>query len=151
MEHSLYIILRVSAVYSFLFLLFRLIGARTLAESTPFDVVLLLIISEATQQAMIQNDSSLSTAFIAVLTLAGLDYLLTLLRVRVPWVEKLLEQPPKLLFKDGKLNKITLRREHILECDILASARENCGIDSFDQIDTATLESNGRISIKPRE
>lgn len=143
-------IFHAASIYFFLFLLFRLIGARSLAESTPFDLVLLLIVSEATQQAMIGSDSSLATAFIAIGTLVGLDTLLSLLRSRVPSFRLILEQKPQTLMSKGTVYFPTLRKQHVLVEDIVASAREAHGIEKLEQIDSAFLESSGRISIIPK-
>jgi uncharacterized membrane protein YcaP (DUF421 family) len=73
-------ILRAAAVYGFLLLLFRVAGKRSLAEMTAFDFILLLIISEATQQAMIDSDNSMVNAFLIILTLTGLNIGLSLLK-----------------------------------------------------------------------
>ena len=72
-------VIRGMAVYLFLFLILRIMGKRSLAETTTFDFVVLLIISEVTQQAMINTDNSLTAATILITTLLGMDLLFTLL------------------------------------------------------------------------
>ena len=75
-------VLGATTIYLFLLLLFRLSGKRTLAEVTPFDLILLLIISEATQSALVGSDDSLTNAMLLVATLVGLNVLMSEIKVR---------------------------------------------------------------------
>src|SRR5687767_5889736 len=77
-------VLRATAVFVFLVIVFRITGRRTLMEMTSFDFVLLLILSEATQNAMIGNDYSVTNGFLVILTLVGLDITLSSIKHRVP-------------------------------------------------------------------
>ncbi len=77
-------VVRAAAVYLFLLVVFRISGKRTLAQFTPFDFILLLIISETVQQAMVDTDNSWTNAAILVLTLVGISIALSLIRERVP-------------------------------------------------------------------
>src|SRR5688500_4793990 len=95
-------VLRGLAVYAFLLLIFRISGKRSLAETSSFDLVLLLIISETTQQAMVDNDHSMFNAFILIVTLIGADVLLSLLKQRAPLVERWLDGIPLIIVKDGR-------------------------------------------------
>lgn len=143
-------IFRAAAVYVTLLLLFRIAGKRTLSEITTFDFVLLLIISEAVQQAMIANDNSMTSAFFIVLTLVGLDILLSLAKQRWPRVERLLDPRPVVIVRDGELVAHAARRERVDEEDLLSAARTLHGLERMDQIKHAILESGGKISVIPR-
>jgi hypothetical protein len=87
-------VLRVALIYGFLLLVFRLAGRRSLSEATTFDLLMLLIISETTQQAMVDDDHSVTQACILILTLVGLDLGLSLLKDRSKRLEKLLDDVP---------------------------------------------------------
>ena len=84
-------VLRGAAVYVFLLVLFRIAGQRTLSDLTTFDFVLLLIISEAIQQALIDSDNSMTHAFLIVLTLVALNIGVSLWKQRSPRVDRLIE------------------------------------------------------------
>jgi uncharacterized membrane protein YcaP (DUF421 family) len=95
-------IIRAAAVYLVLLLLFRIVGKRTLAETGTFDFVLLLIIAEATQQAMIDDDNSMTNAFLIILTLLALNVGFSLLKQRWPLVDRLVDDVPVLIMVDGR-------------------------------------------------
>ena len=144
------IILRSATVYAIVWLVFRISGKRTLKDLTTFDFVLLLIISECTQQALIGQDYSITGAGLAIATLLAVDIALSLLKQRFTRVEKVLDNVPVILIEKGTLHDERLHKERIDEADILASARERYGIARLDQIDYAILETNGAISIIPK-
>src|SRR4051812_27363967 len=89
-------------VYVFLLVIFRLAGKRTLAEITTFDFAILLIISETTQQAMIGQDQSLTNGLILITTLVGTDIALSLWKQRSRWFERLADDVPVIIMKDGR-------------------------------------------------
>ena len=94
-------VLRPTFVYLFVLVLLRLTGRRTLAQITTFDFVLLLIISEATQQALIGVDNSMINSAIVVSTLIGLNILMSLLKQRSRWFDRLLDDIPVVIVSDG--------------------------------------------------
>jgi uncharacterized membrane protein YcaP (DUF421 family) len=143
-------ILRGLVVYGFLLVVFRISGKRSLAETTSFDLVLLLIISETTQQAMVDHNHSLSNAFLLIITLVGADILLSLLKQRAPAAERWLDGVPLVIVKDGRLIQDRAARERIDENDVLEAARLQQGLETMDQIKFAVLERGGRISIIPQ-
>lgn len=147
----MYTILRGAVVYIVLLIVFRINGKRSLTQITTFDFVLLLIISEVVQQAMLSDDNSLTNAFLLVITLIGLDIGLSLLSQRSSLVQKLVNSVPLVLIENGKIHKDRLERERIEEADILAKAREQEGIEHLDQIKYAVLETSGVITIIPRK
>lgn len=145
------VVWRAVAVYLIIFVVFRLSGKRSVKDITTFDFVLLLIISEATQQALIgAEDYSLTAAVLAIVTLVGLDIGLTLLKQRWPWFAKFMEDLPIVLVQDGRPLKKRMEKERVDEEDVLASARELHGLERMDQIKYAVLERNGSISIVPK-
>lgn len=142
-------VFRTVAMFAVLLLLFRLTGRRTLGSITNFDFVLLLIISEATQQAMIGDDSSLVNAMLVTATLLLCNVGLSLLKGRSALVARLLEGVPTLLVAHGRPLEDRLRRARVDEQDVLSAAREAQGLERIEQIRFAVLEANGRITIVP--
>ncbi len=142
-------VLRATAVYLFLLLLFRVIGRRTVGELTTFDFILLLIISEATQQAMLTDDFSVTNGFIVILTLVAWDVVLSLLKRRSPRVDRFVDGVPLIVVDNGQPRYDVMYRARIDESDILAAARMNQGLERIDQIKYAVLEPSGGISIIP--
>lgn len=142
-------VLRVALVYLFLMALFRLAGRRTLADVSPFDFVLLLIISELVQQAIVADDPSLTNAAILCSTLVALDITLTLLKQRSPRIQRMLEGRAVLLVEHGEPLPDALAKMRIDTSDILAAARLSQGLERMDQIRFAVLEKTGGISIVP--
>ena len=143
-------IIRAAAVYFFLLVVFRLAGKRTLAQATPFDLVLLLTISEAVQNAMTRTDQSLTGAFGVVLTLVGLDIALSILKSKSRTFDRLLDDVPVVLVQDGQPLAERMRRARVDESDILEAARELQGLERLEQVRYAVLERDGQISIVPK-
>jgi uncharacterized membrane protein YcaP (DUF421 family) len=137
-------------MYFFLLILFRIAGRRTLGQMTNFDFVLLLIISEATQNAMIGNDYSVTNGILVILTLVGIDIGLSILKQYFPTMERYLEGLPLVLVDRGRPLKDLMHKARVDEKDILSAARENQGLERMDQIQYAVLETNGGISIIPK-
>jgi uncharacterized membrane protein YcaP (DUF421 family) len=138
------------AVYLFLLLIFRISGKRSLRNATTFDLVLLLIIAETTQQALVRDDASVTGAFLLIVVLVGADILLSLLKRWLPRADRLLEGQPLVIVRHGALLKRRMHIERVDEDDILSAARETRGLERLEEIDRAVLEKNGAISIIPR-
>jgi uncharacterized membrane protein YcaP (DUF421 family) len=142
---------RALAVYVVLLIVLRLSGKRTLSEMTTFNFVLLLMVSEATQQALLGEDFSVTNAALVILTLVALDRGADFIRFRWDRADRLSEGVPLLLVENGRPVDVALRKEHIGLDEILAAARESQGLERLDQIRYAVLENSGGISIVPRE
>jgi uncharacterized membrane protein YcaP (DUF421 family) len=140
-------IVRVIVMYIFLMLVFRLSGRRTLGESTVFDFLMLLVISETTQQAMVGEDHSMTHAFLLILTFLGMNILMSLLKQRSRTVEKVLDDVPLIIVEHGKPMKERMDRVRVDEADVLEAARRSQGIQRMDQIKYAVLERSGHISV----
>lgn len=144
-------VLRALAIYLFLVVVFRISGKRTLAEVTTFDFVLLLIISEATQQALLGDDFSVTMAFLVITTLIGLDIFFSLVQRRFKPVDRLMSGLPLVLVDNGRLLHERLKKVRVDEAEILHSARQLHGLERMDQVKYAVLETSGGISIVPRD
>ena len=144
-------VLRGVSVYLVLLLLFRLTGKRSLDQITTFDFVLLLIIGEATQQALLSNDFSLTNAIVVIVTLVVLDVGFSMLKEHSPRAARILEGLPMVLVEKGRLHQDRARTERVDESDVLESARIHHGLERMDQIKYAVLERNGEISIIPAQ
>lgn len=144
-------VIRCAIIYGFLLVIFRVSGKRTMSEITTFDLVLLLIISEATQQAMISDDYSVTNGIICVTTLVALDILLSIVKQRWKWVEKWTDGLPLVLVKDGEMLAEQMDKSRVNRADILHAARELQGLERLDQVKYAVLEQSGGITIIPKE
>jgi uncharacterized membrane protein YcaP (DUF421 family) len=145
------VVLRAAAIYLILLIIFKIAGRRTLGEITTFDFVLLLVIGEATQQALLGNDFSLINSFLAIVSLIAIDITLSLIKERSPSVAKLIDGVAMIVVEDGKLLHERVRKARLDEDDILTAARETQGLERLDQIKFAVLENNGKISIIPKQ
>jgi uncharacterized membrane protein YcaP (DUF421 family) len=143
-------VLRAVAVYAFLLLIFRISGKRSLAQITAFDFVLLLIIGEATQQALLGEDFSIINAYIVIGTLMFCELGMSLVKGWVPGLDPVLDSTPLVIVENGKLLEERTRQERVDLSDVLAAARERHGLERLDQIKYAVLERSGGISIVPR-
>jgi uncharacterized membrane protein YcaP (DUF421 family) len=142
-------LLRVAVMYLFLMLVFRISGKRTLAEITPFDMLMMLIISETTQQAMVGDDHSMTHAFLLIISFVSIDIGLSLIKQRSKSIARLLEDVPLVIVEHGRLLKELMNRSRVDEEDVLEAARELCGLERVEQIKYAVLERNGTITIIP--
>jgi uncharacterized membrane protein YcaP (DUF421 family) len=144
-------VVRAIAIYVILMAIFRISGKRSLAQITTFDFVLLLVIGEATQQALLGNDFSLTNAAIIIVTLVGADIGLSLIQQRFPRLDPWLEDVPLLLVENGKVLQERLDKSRISESEILQAARTTQGLERLDQVKYAVLERTGEISIIPQQ
>jgi uncharacterized membrane protein YcaP (DUF421 family) len=135
----------------FLLLIFRIMGKRSLSETTMFDLLVLLIISEVTQQAMVNTDNSITAAAILISTLLGLDLILSLLKKPFKTFEKIVEGTPLIIVDHGKPLKDRMSKSNIDEEDVMQAARSNQGLEKMEQVKYAVLEKDGTISIIPFE
>lgn len=142
-------VIRGFSIYLFILVLFRIMGKKSLSEATTFDFVLLLIISEVTQQALVGQDYSLTGSFILITTLVGADLLFSLLKETFPFLGKVTEGLPLVIVDEGKPLRRRMKKTKVSEDDILESARSHFGLERMEQIKYAILEKNGQITIVP--
>jgi uncharacterized membrane protein YcaP (DUF421 family) len=143
-------VIRALAIYLALMLILRGSGQRSLAQITSFDFVLLLILGEATQQALIGDDYSVTTGVLLIATLVGLDMTFAWIKQRSPAVERLIEGVPLVIVEDGRPLRDRMEKSRLDDNDVLAAARERQGLERMDQIKYAVLERSGGISIVPK-
>jgi uncharacterized membrane protein YcaP (DUF421 family) len=144
-------VIRGLVVFLVLLVVFRIAGKRTLHETTTFDFVLLLIIAETVQQALIDNDSSFINALILICTLVGVNVLLSVAKQRSRKLEQILEGASVVLLEGGKLHSDRLDKERVDESEIATAARQHHGLERLDEVKYAVLEKDGSISIVPRD
>lgn len=143
-------ILRPIIVYAFLVVGLRLAGKRELAQLNPFDLVVLLVLSNTVQNAIIGNDNSVTGGVIGATTLLVVNYLLVRYLYSHRGLDELVEGKSDYLIRSGRLNQGLMRRELITEAELQAAARKQ-GIFSLTMVENATLEPGGAISFKLRE
>ena len=140
-------VLYAAAIYVFLLVVLQFAGKRTLGETTTFDFVLLLVIAEATQQAFLGEDFSLTRALVAISTLVGLDVLLGDLKQRWRRLGRIMKGVPVLILEGGRMLADVARQARVDETDVLEAARRLQGLERLDQIKYAVLERGGGISV----
>lgn len=143
------VVLRTVVVYAALLVGLRLAGKREIGSMTPFDLVVLLVLSNAVQNAMVGTDTSLTGGLVAAATLLLLNRLVGRLGLRHPWLQRGLLGTPTLLVHEGQLIEEHLRREGVTEDEVLQALREH-GVDELNAVKTAILEVDGTISVIPR-
>jgi uncharacterized membrane protein YcaP (DUF421 family) len=140
-------VMRGAVTYFFVWLVFRLSGKRTLAEITTFDALLLLIISECVQGALVGNDNSVTHSFLMILSMVGIDSILARLKQHSTVLARIVDGVPVVLVDPQGMREEAMKNERVEEDDILASARARHGVVSLSEIDLAVLEESGGISI----
>ena len=141
-------LLRSIVVYVFLLLAFRLAGKRQIGQLTPFDLVVLLIISNVVQNAVIGDDTSLGGGLIGALTILVLNGLVVELTYRLKRARRLLEAPPTLLVHNGRILHENMRRERVTLDELRAALRRE-GLVHPGKVRFAVLEEHGGISVVP--
>ena len=144
-------VLRSVAVYIFLLVVFRISGKRSLSQITTFDFILLLIISEATQQALVGDDYSIVNTFVVVASLVVLDVIFSRVESRWPAFNRVVESLPVVVVEHGQMLDGPAKREGVTLGDVLAAGRETHGLERLEQIKYAILERHGGISVVPVE
>ena len=142
-------IVRAVIVYAFLLLLLRLTGRRQVGQLAPFDLVLLLVLSNAVQNSMNGGDNSLVGGLISAATLVLLNDVIGLATFRSKRLESLIEGRPQLLVHNGKLFEDVLMRGQMTHHELNAALRRS-GCNSAEDVHSAVLENNGSISVTPR-
>lgn len=142
--------IRAVIVYGFILLIFRFTGKRQVGQLTPFDLVLLLVISNAVQNSMNAGDNTVSAGLILVIALVGIHWLVGQVVFRSKRGELLLEGKPQLLVHDGRADEKILAAEQLTHHELMAAVRK-AGYASLEEVRFAVLETNGTISIIGRK
>jgi uncharacterized membrane protein YcaP (DUF421 family) len=140
--------LRAVFLFFFVYLLTRIIGRRELSSLEPFDLILLIVIGDAIQQGLTQDDYSVTGALIVVGTFAILQVFVSFVSYRFPVLRPTLQGEPIVIVQDGKPIERNMRRERITVDEIMVAAREQ-QVASMSDIAWAVLETSGKVSIIP--
>ncbi len=143
------LVARGAVVYVFLIVLLRLTGKRQVGQLAPFDLVLLLVLSNAVQNAMNGGDNSLLAGMVSAVTLVGLNYLMGVATFRSKKLEALVEGRPEILIHNGKLFEDVMRKARLTHHELNVSLRE-AGCTCVEDVRSAILENSGDISVVPR-
>jgi uncharacterized membrane protein YcaP (DUF421 family) len=141
-------VVRTLIVYLALLIGLRLVGRRELGQMTPFDLVVILLIANSLQNAMVGPDTSVAGGLASAFTLLAANWILNRLRARIPWLRRVAEGEPILLVSGGKVLSEHLRRSGIDLDDLEQAVREH-GVAKLAEVDTAILEVDGTVSIIP--
>ena len=137
-------------VFFFLYILMRIMGRRELSTLEPFDLILLIVIGDAVQQGLTQDDYSVTGALIVVGTFAMLQVLVSFLSYKFPGLRPALDGEPIILVQDGKAIEKNMKRERLTMEEVLVEARQQ-QCTSLDDVAWAVLETGGQISIIPKQ
>jgi uncharacterized membrane protein YcaP (DUF421 family) len=137
---------RSCAIYFVLFLALRFLGKREVSQFSTFDLILLLILANAVQNAMVGSNNSLAGGITAGLTLLGINFLLGKLLSSRPRLRHWLEGKPSILVRHGKVEWRTLRMENIDSEALMAALRQH-GLQRVKDVELAVLELDGSVSV----
>jgi uncharacterized membrane protein YcaP (DUF421 family) len=140
------LVFRAVLVYAGVFLLLRVVGKRQVGELAPFDLVVLLILSECVQNALIADDKSVTGGLIVAATLFGLNQAVGHISWRDKRIERLLEGTPRVLVRHGHVLNDVLAEEQITHSELLEALRRE-GCSSLSRVRYAVLEPGGDITI----
>jgi uncharacterized membrane protein YcaP (DUF421 family) len=142
--------IRAVVLFSFVYLLTRILGRRELSSLEPFDLILLIVIGDAIQQGLTQDDYSVTGALIVVGTFAVLQVFVSFLSYRFRRLRPVLDGEPIVVVQDGEPIERNMKRERITLEEVMVEARQQ-QVASLDQIAWAVLETSGRVSIIPKQ
>jgi len=140
------IIFSTLVIYLFIVIAIRLFGKKELAQLSVVDMVFILLISNAVQNAMVGPDSTLSGGLVAATTLFLVNYVLKYLQYRFPKFGKIVEGDATMLIYKGKILQSHLKMAKITEDELLQAVREH-GVASVKEVDLAIMEVDGNISV----
>jgi uncharacterized membrane protein YcaP (DUF421 family) len=142
--------IRATFLFCFVYLLTRIVGRRELSSLEPFDLILLIVIGDAIQQGLTQDDYSVTGALIVVGTFAILQVLISFISYRFPRLRPALDGEPIVIVQDGKAIEKNMKRERITVEEVLVEARYQ-QVSSLEEIAWAVLETSGKVSIIPKK
>lgn len=136
-------------VYAFLILILRITGKRQVGQLAPFDLVLLLVLSNAVQNSMNGGDNSVTGGLISATTLIAVNYSVGLLTFKSKRMEEIIEGRPIVLIHNGKLFEDVMAKAQLTHHE-LNSALRQAGCDCVAEVHCAILENNGAITVTQR-
>jgi uncharacterized membrane protein YcaP (DUF421 family) len=141
-------IVRPVLVYVCLIGFLRLFGKRELAQLNPFDLVVLLSLSNTVQNAIIGDDNSVTGGVIGAFSLLAINWIVVRLLFRAPKLSERLEGDPSVLIRDGQIDHEVMRKETLTETDLLSVLHKQ-GVDDVSQVRMCVLEPNGTFYVEP--
>jgi uncharacterized membrane protein YcaP (DUF421 family) len=148
--NPLEIVVRGTAIFWFIFLLFRLVLRRDIGAIGIADVMLLVLIADAASNGMSGGYDSITDGCILIATLAGWNYVLDAMSFHFPVIRRLIQPPPLALVVNGKIQRKAMRAELITMEELNSKLRQQ-GIENLDDIKSAYLEEDGEISVLRRD
>ena len=140
------LMLRSAIVYAFIFALLRMLGKKHVGEMAPFDLVILLILSEAVQNALVADEKSVTGGLIVAGTLFGISQLIGYVTWKSKRAERFLDGAPRVLVRHGSVDRAAMAREQITHAELLEALRQE-GCTSLTKVRYAVLENDGAITI----
>jgi uncharacterized membrane protein YcaP (DUF421 family) len=150
MGNYLHIIISTTGVYLFIILALRILGKTELAQLSITDLIFVLLISNAVQNAMVGSDTSLGGGILAASVLFILNFIFKKLKYKFPGLRKALEGEPVILIHNGKMIESNCQKNNISKEELLQAIREH-GSNSIEEVDSLILESDGNISVVSNE
>lgn len=141
------LIVRSLIVYGFLLILLRITGKRQVGQLAPFDLVLLLVLSNAVQNAMNGGDNSVQAGIISAFTLVAINYLIGYATYRSKRLEALIEGRPQLLIHNGKLYRDVMEQQRLTQHELDAALRRQ-SVSDIAHVRIAMIENNGEITVQ---
>lgn len=147
---ALELVVRGTAMYWFLFLLFRFVLRRDAGSIGIADILLLVLIADAAQNGMAGDYRTISEGFVLIATIATWNWLLDWASYHSLWCRRLFERPGVTLVRDGRVDRRSMRQEMVTMDELMATLREH-GVESLDRVKLARFESTGEISVLEHE
>src|SRR4051812_40821204 len=132
-------------LFFFVYLLMRVLGRRELSSLEPFDMILLVVLGDAIQQGLTQDDYSVTGAMIVISTIGTLAVLTSYANFRLPWMRRFLDGQPIVVVQDGKVIEQNLRRERMTVDELEEEARTQ-QIASLEDVQWGVFEPSGKVS-----
>src|SRR6202035_2773881 len=144
------LVVRSAVVYAFLLILLRVTGKRQIGQLSPFDLVLLLVLSNAVQNAMNGGDNSVLGGLISATTLVAVNWLVSYATFRNKRLARAIEGRPQVLVHNGHVYRDVMQREQLTQSELDAALR-GAGCACVDDVHFAVLENNGQITVRVRD
>ena len=144
------LVFRAAAIFAVVYFVTRLVGRRELTSLEPFDLILLVVLGDAVQQSLTQDDYSITGAFIVISTIAVLQVGVSYLNFRVPRLRPLIDGEPIVIIQDGKVIEANAKRERLTLDDIAEAARLQ-QIGSLEDVQWAVLETSGELTFLEKQ
>jgi uncharacterized membrane protein YcaP (DUF421 family) len=140
------LILRAAIIYVFVFVLLRMLGKKHVGEMAPFDLVILLILSEAVQNALVADEKSVTGGLVVAGTLFGISQLIGYVTWKSKRAERFMDGTPRVLVRHGTIDRAAMAAEQITHAELLEALRQE-GCTTLTKVRYAVLENDGAITI----